>query len=74
MALQLIQELQLKLEEILRGRKFFVLANLEASLLREFMFLPGRPQSNRETDFNWTQPSRTATLEDWSQENFSKTW
>lgn len=33
-------------------KEIFVLANLEASLLREFMFLPGSPQSYQETDFN----------------------
>lgn len=36
----------------LERKEIFVLANLEASLLREFMFLPGRPQSYQETDFN----------------------
>lgn len=36
----------------LERKEIFVLANSEASLLREFMFLPGRPQSYGETDFN----------------------
>lgn len=51
----------------LERKESFVLANLEASLLRGFLFLPGSPQSYRETDFNRTRLSHTATLEHWRQ-------